>query len=477
MLPPLIERPLQRARNRRERGITLALVALAIFSIIAMAGLSIDVGTLYEASAEAQRVADAAALAGARSISISGITGAATPATDTSSWQQICGGINSVATESAVAVAQRDTVGGATVPSGSITVTYSVGNSASAGNTDCSTLAAGFGVNPVVTVKVTQSSLPTYFSRIWGRSGSSVSATASAEVFNPSNSGTYSSNGDLIPVQPRCVKPLIIPNIDPTSASASPFVSPSTGAISNAGISQLGNGVIGESFTLTADCRHGQPNCLPPAPGNLLANPPTSAGGIVQYLPALVQGTPVAVSSCATADTFQEAIAGCDQSTVYTCGTPAGSGTQVDLTENPVNPHSRTGDTGTALQCLIHAGGQGAGNGQDQLNDTTFPFQIQAGSSNPLVADGLIPNNSIITSSSSIVTLPIYDGTKLAAGTQPQVTIVGFLQVFVQYLDGNGHPYVTLLNVAGCGNGQTTTVSSNPVFGTSPVPIRLITLP
>jgi Flp pilus assembly protein TadG len=475
MLPPLIERPPQHARSRRERGITLALVALAIFSIIAMAGLSIDVGTLYEASAEAQRVADAAALAGARSISISGITGAATPATDTSSWAQICGGASSVATEAAVAVARQDTVGGATVPSGSITVTYSVGNSAPPGNADCSALTAGFGVNPVVTVKVTQSSLPTYFSRIWGRSGSSVSATASAEVFNPSNSGTYSSNSEVVPVQPRCVKPLIIPNVDPTSATPSPFVSPSTGAINNPGISQLGNGVIGESFTLTADCRHGQTNC---SGANLIANPPTSAAGVIQYLPALIQGTPTAVSSCATADNFQEAIGGCDQSTAYTCGVQAGTGsTQVDLTENPVNPHSLSGDTGTAMQCLIHAGGQGPGNGQDQLNATTFPFQIRAGSSNPLVTDGLVPNNSIITSSSSIVALPIYDSTNLTGGTQPEVTIVGFLQVFVQYLDGNGHPYVTVLNVAGCGNGLGTTVSSNPVYGTSPVPIRLITPP
>ncbi len=62
-----------------ERGVTIALVAVAMFSIIAMAGLSIDIGTLYEASAEAQRAADAGALAAARVISISGITGDLTP--------------------------------------------------------------------------------------------------------------------------------------------------------------------------------------------------------------------------------------------------------------------------------------------------------------------------------------------------------------------------------------------------------------
>ena len=48
----------------------MALVALAMVSIIAMAALSIDIGTLYQAKDEAQRAADAAALTAARVISI-----------------------------------------------------------------------------------------------------------------------------------------------------------------------------------------------------------------------------------------------------------------------------------------------------------------------------------------------------------------------------------------------------------------------
>ncbi len=44
-------------------------------------------------------------------------------------------------------------------------------------------------MNPIVTVQLTRSSLPTFFSRIWGNTGNSVSATATAEAFNPSNSG------------------------------------------------------------------------------------------------------------------------------------------------------------------------------------------------------------------------------------------------------------------------------------------------
>ena len=65
MLSPLIRRAGKNDGNRNndarsnERGVTIALVALAMVGIISMAALSIDVGTLYQAKAEAQRAADA----------------------------------------------------------------------------------------------------------------------------------------------------------------------------------------------------------------------------------------------------------------------------------------------------------------------------------------------------------------------------------------------------------------------------------
>ena len=51
--------------RRRERGVTMVLVVLAMVGIIAMAALSIDVVTLFLAREEAQRAADAGALASA----------------------------------------------------------------------------------------------------------------------------------------------------------------------------------------------------------------------------------------------------------------------------------------------------------------------------------------------------------------------------------------------------------------------------
>jgi len=320
-------------------------------------------------------------------------------------------------------------------------------------------------------VTVTSGKLPIFFARVFrlfpngNFSNTTASATATAEVFNSSNSGSVAAS--MIPVQPRCVKPLIIPNVDPTSGN--PFVSTATGAITNPGVSPTG--VVGETFILAANCRRGRSNCEGANYTNY-PNAPASGGGTIRYIPALVQGTPVAVSSCATANTFQEAIGGCDQTTAYACGSPLGA--QVDLTENPINPRASTGDTGTAVQCLTHATAEGLGNGQDQLDTGSFPFQIQAGSDNPLVKDGLVSSNGIVTASSSIVTLPIYDGNRLGAGNQPQITIVGFLLVFVQELNAAGDPVVYVLNVAGCSNNA----AGNPtVTGTSPVPIRLITPP
>src|SRR5690349_14369686 len=113
------------ATPKSEQGITMVLVALAMIAIIAMAALSIDVVTLYLAREEAQRSADAAALAAARVLSVSGITGTANPSTDPAAWTSICGGAASVATKTAQAVAIQNSVG--SVAPSTVQVSYSAG--------------------------------------------------------------------------------------------------------------------------------------------------------------------------------------------------------------------------------------------------------------------------------------------------------------------------------------------------------------
>lgn len=483
MKPPAIHR-FSRTCRQREHGVTMILVAVAMVAIIAMAALSIDVITLYLAREEAQRSADAAALAAARVISISGLTG--DPANNSSSWQAICGGPTSPATLAATAVATQSAVGGTVA---NVSVTYSA--SGATGGPSCSGLPAAFGVDPLVTVQITRSSLPTFFSRIWGNTGNSISATATAEAFNPSASDLVSSGGPggVIPVQPSCVKPWMIPNRDPNhplgctgTLGCNPFVSLADGSIQNRGILPTNPaGVIGETFNLFADCAAGG------ACGTLLDNPPqvdstnTSAPAFppqsLEYLPGLVQNASVAVPSCAVgtganAD-YEPAVAGCDQSTVYQCGVPialASPANAIDLSENP---GGTAGDTAIGIACLINQSSAGSLSGQDVMITTAYPYQIKAGTANPNVA----VRGDFVTSSNSIVSLPIYDDVPLGTilpGTTP-VTIVGFLQVFINQVnaDADGSLNVTVLNVAGCGNDT----ANRPVTGTSPVPIRLITPP
>ena len=69
------------AHRKNERGITIVLVAFSLLSLLGMAALAIDVSTLYMAHGEAQRAADAAALAGARMFAFSGYTSASSTLT------------------------------------------------------------------------------------------------------------------------------------------------------------------------------------------------------------------------------------------------------------------------------------------------------------------------------------------------------------------------------------------------------------
>jgi Flp pilus assembly protein TadG len=460
MKPPVIRKFRDACPGRRqERGITMILVAVAMTAIIGMAALSIDVITLYLAREEAQRSADAAALGAARVLSLSGVTG--DPQNASVRWPAAC----TAAKQAAQALANQNAVGNASAATVNVNFLY---NGTAVPN--CTfTGANAFGVNPQVQVQVVRAGLPTFFSRIWSQNTNSVSATATAEAFNSSGSGTFAPNG-IVPVNPRCVKPWIVPNHDPGNAGV-PFVSLPDGSIQNPGIQPDGSGiggVIGESFTLTSDCKTGNPNCKWGGVNGLLDNPPgynQQGANTLDYVPTLIQPTAVAYPTCADDSDYQKAIGGCDQSTVYACGI-VGGGAQTDLSFNPGQP---SGDTSTATQCLIHQPV-----GQDVLDRSVFPFQIHAGLGNPVVTSG------VITSSTSIATVPIYDDTQVPVlfpigVNQAPVTIVGFLQVFINGVDASGNVNVTVLNVAGCSN--TATASTATVSGTSPVPIRLITSP
>jgi putative Flp pilus-assembly TadE/G-like protein len=473
MRPAFISTKRSGVKRHGERGVTMALVAVAMVAIIAMAALSIDLVTLYLANGEAQRSADAAALAAARVLSLTGMTG--DPNNTSSQWTNICGTGNNLATDVAKAVAGQNVVSGLSPLASQVDVSYAAGGIS---NTDCAAVgAAAFGVNPTVTVKVHRTGLPTFFSRIWSQSPGTVSATATAEAFNSSNSSNVRNDagtGQTIPVLPRCVKPWVVPNIDPGNCpggTCTTFVSTTDGSITHPGIQFGGtSGVIGDRFNMVADC---QPSGLCAEPGHLAGQPAANVGTApipnLQYVPAQVTSPFTAVPSCASTD-YQQAIAGCDQNKQYQCGVTSSPGnpTVIDVGQNNVPP-----DTLAGAECLINKIPDVGG--QDTLDTTTaFPYRIQVGDNGVLKKAG-VPKDTIVTSSSSIVTVPIFDSANSISGTgQSSVTIVGFLQVFINDVDDtSGNLDVTVLNVAGCGNGAPP-VNPNPVAGNSPVIVRLI---
>jgi len=429
----------RRARDgREEHGVTMVLVASAMVAVMAMAALSIDVVTLYLANAETQRSADTAALAAARILSISGMTG--DPTDNTNNWTAAC----TMATQVAQSVANQNIVGGA-APS---TVTVTFPNDPS-GNCSDVGVATVFGLNPIVQVQVQRSNIPTFFARIWGHRSANISATAAAEAFNASNSAAYAAS--VVGVQPRCVKPWVVGNGSPNV-----YINTTDGAIKNTGIQSggVGTGVIGSTILLQPP---DPPGCSATGSCMLMEGKTVDLN---RYIAASVQGLPVAVASGATGDAWQEAIGGCDQTTVYACGTVGGA--TADLT---VNLGATNGDTYIAGQALTNSG--------DTINTGVYPYQIRAGFANPLVSSGVVNDDDVITSSNSIVTIPLMDSAvNLAGVAQPPVTIVGYLQVFITSVNPNGNMNATVLNVAGCAPSPPTSVT-----GSSPVPIRLINYP
>lgn len=431
--------------RKNEQGIILTLVAVFMLGVVgAMAALSIDVVTLYTARSEAQLAADGAALAGARVLANSGMTSNIADAALTSNAEALASAV-------AIQVAQSNQVGGRNLVASNGEVIISFPNAAS----------PAFGTNPHVTVKVKRTDLPTFFARVWGSKQLAVSASATAEAYNPSGAEAL----DLDPppqVAPTCVKPWLLPNIDPTQKATAPappkIFNPFTGAILNPGL-------LGQSWPSAnglqarcSDCSGVMPSALPG-----------------QYYPGAIEAddfpVPTALPACSVGfNSYQLAVAGCVSRPIR-CGPTAASAIDID-----VNPYTtgRNADTFQAAGCLIHY--TGAAGDSDSIDGAALPsppFQFLAGNQNPIA--GAVGKDVLV--SDSLVTIPVINTDKGATpGTT--VTVIGFLQVFLNSTGGVMPPLIpaTIVNMAGCGTGATGTP---PIFGNgaSPVTVRLISPP
>jgi Flp pilus assembly protein TadG len=453
----MIRRRKQLLPRNRERGVTMLLVVVAMLSMLGVVALAIDVITLYSARSETQRAADAGALAAAKMLVDMGVTTDPTVTVPTAA--QI-----DAATKAAQSAAVNATIAGRQVQTGDVTLTFP------------GTGTATFNVNPKVTVTVQDTNLPTFFARIWSRAALTVRASATAEGFNPSNS-TSITGGTPVPVIARCVKPFIVPNCDPQHAGAgcagtgATFFDVATGVITNPGVAPTG--VIGEGFEMVSTCGPG-PGCIPGTP-----TVGTGGGGrTLYYYPAQMPAATNACPAVCTGGTNFEQDIECCNPTPISCGTtftaPVVNSLKLDDT---VFPEGGGGPAQSGVECLIH---QSGGSGMDSLNSgppLTYPLQISVGNDHPL-AGTVLTSNDLVTTSDSLVTIPVYDET--VPPTTPtnltSVNIIGFLQVFIdRAFPAGGGPkagefHVTVVNVSGCGNSA----SGTPVSGGSAVPVRLI---
>jgi hypothetical protein len=408
--------------------IILVVALVLLFIVAAFAALAIDLVTFYTARSEAQLAADSIALAGARALANSGMT---SDPTNTTLRDQA----ETLAQNIALQEAKQNQVGGRILKPGAGEAVVNFDNTRS----DVG--------NPHVIVQVGRADLPTFFARIWGRTQITVRASATAEVYNPSFHGSLVPGA--APVAPSCVKPWLLPNLNPNPSGGAIFDS-ATGAILDPSLLGSTPDPDGDGKGLLVACP--DKSC---APG---MTPPPSAW---KYYPGSQTNFPApsqALPSCSEGfegNAYQLSIAGCVQPPIV-CGQNSG------VTLDTVNGSLTDADTAAAVTCLIHAQ-----NDQADKVDTAppQPFQFLAGNDNPVVN----ARGHDVMVSSSLVTVPVVD----SFATSP-AKVIGFIQVFLNpdgKAAGNGAP-ARIVNLAGCG----TAMSAQPIMGNggSPVAVRLI---
>ena len=429
----LFEKPVCHAR-KGERGITMVLVAIALVSVLAMAALAVDVLALYVARSEAQRAADAGALAAAKMFAFTGYTSTQTGITGITQAQLcVTGGAGStaVANAAAEAVISQNKVAGLAATLTSITCNFSTPE------------------NPRVTLTVQRTGLPVLFGRIFASAASSVSATASAEAFNPS--------GGTVPIAVGSVKPWLLPNCQTPACSAAgePVYFTSTYGIANSG------SFIGSPHTFKRR--------YPTTTGSLTStdiyyalDPPTP-----NYCPSSGALSCQQVGNGGPGGVYRDNIACSNTAFQYSCGQQIGSLQPVQFDTSPggsLNPRTTEGVT-----CLIHASNSGPNQGQDQISSGSLPVIITGGPNNPNPA---LQNVTNISRSDSVVTVPVYVGGDACPGGTCSAIVIGFLQLGIEYEDGNDNITAVIMNASACNPGNTGT----PVTGggVSSIPVRLI---
>jgi hypothetical protein len=274
-----------------------------------------------------------------------------------------------------------------------------------------------------------------------------VATAATAEAYNPTNISGAASNPNP-PVAPICVKPWLLPNIDPTTGNT--IFDPTTGVVN-------ATTLLGYTpSAANAKLRAHNANALAPAPWRLYPSDNVSFPTPSQF--------PSCTPSLTTA--YQQSIAGCVQ-------TPIACNAQVNV--NTVTNPNLNPDTANAVNCLTHASNNN-GDSVAPQSPPAVPFEFTAGRDNPIPN----ANGNDVMVSDSLVTVPVVNVIATTTPWPPIVQIIGFVQVFLNS-NGNGTNNggggagridATVVNLVGCGTSSTGT----PIFGNgaSPVAVRLV---
>jgi hypothetical protein len=454
--------------NRHDdRGVSILIVAVSMIFILGMAGLGIDLASLYVGRSQAQRAADAAALAGAQAL-VSSTTGDPCVSGGSGSISSAC---EAVARQAAEAVGNQNPVAGVSPGIGDSDITFP---STSVNDPQVQVIAARDSAH--------SNPMPTFFVKIFGITTANVSAKAVAEA--------YTSNGSGPPVGATCVKPWLVPNCDPGNTTGTPNKLCSSGVGSFVDV--LSGGL---SSTLTRSAVQ-----APTGPiGETLTLKPGSPGGAAapgQYYAVYIPDTSQAATQCPACASQSPGGGGSGSAAVYRTNIECCNNTPIVCGSSSVTLQSTAGNmvgpTAQGVNCLIHQSGSsftgGSNCGQDRMGGIgnpcggVFPsyvtdYNITAGANNPYLDQGInVPSQN----SDSVVALPIWDGTPLQSGQNSNVNIVGFLRVFVQGNDKSqqGTVYGTVLGVTSCGGGGSGpgNPGGGPIVasGGSPVPVRLI---
>lgn len=467
-------------RKRYERGVSIFIVALGLIFLLGVTGLAVDLATLYVARNEAQRAADAAALAGAHEFVLSGFSAGVVSASQAGSMS---------ATQATVAGNANLIIGeNPDLDPGNFNVP-GAGSSTCPPATNVSGGCFDFTVqnDPRITV-IVYKRMPTYFIRIFGIRTVPISVTATAEAYNGPN------------VSVPCIKPWLLANCDPnfpvpnTDPNYNQYCDlgvtfPSTSEY--AGMEEYGSFFVNNNQVINPDSVGGSPRGAIGELFNIKPGSPTAANVPSQFQPVLLPNANLAggytCPTCAAND--QSQAAGGNSGALYRENIECCSTQGIGCGLHAVSPitGNKVGPTGQAVDCLIHE--QTTGVGQDCISldpnasaicpsvsyDPTMPFTMYAGSANPYK-----PAGAELQTSDSLVTLPLYDGHQLCSGTCPSdvdIDVVGFLGLFIRY-EGNPNNtvYAFVTAITYCGAGGPVPGSPPPIVAApgTPIPVRLI---